>query len=248
MSSYLRTIPNKFSFFVNTRRQVTNIDYQLPKHVKSSLFLDEFIGRQTAVNLMVNYKAKHLNSEALSLNQNVPVAFVDSTTKRPMALNKKYNALKHQTVKLQQQRQTNVQILNVIVTDVTNANLSRKNTLWGKSVSNSEYKDSDFSKMGEIPSAKMILDNVSPNHEKDSIFYSKISTNVQNVNEMEPLEVGNDRKPSDEHLHNVFNVLRNDLPLLFVTTMNYNIYTDDLIFVNNFKGTTTVRPFKICLY
>lgn len=41
MSSYLRSIPNKFTSLVTTRRQVTNIANQLTKHVKSSPFLED---------------------------------------------------------------------------------------------------------------------------------------------------------------------------------------------------------------
>ena len=41
MSFYLRPISNKFTSFVNLRKQVTDINYQLSKNVKSSLFLDE---------------------------------------------------------------------------------------------------------------------------------------------------------------------------------------------------------------
>lgn len=40
MSFYLRSIPNKFTSFVNIRRQITDINYRLPKNVKS-LFLEE---------------------------------------------------------------------------------------------------------------------------------------------------------------------------------------------------------------
>ncbi|XP_076756022.1 uncharacterized protein LOC143426436 [Xylocopa sonorina] len=237
MSSFLRTIPNKFTSFVNTRRQVTNIKYQLPNHDKSSLFLEEFLGRQTAVNSTINYKPKHLNSVALLLNRNVPVAYVNNIIKRPKALNKKYNGTKHQIMKLQQQRQTNVQTLYVVVPDVTNINLLSKNTRWEQSLTNSENKGPKISGIGKIPSAKRILDNVSPNREKDSILCSAISQNVQNVNEIQPSEDG---KPPNAQLQTVFDVLREDLPLLFITQMNYTIYTPDLIFVNNFRGKTTV--------
>lgn len=40
MSFYLRSIPNKFTSFVNIRRQITDINYRLPQNVKS-LFLEE---------------------------------------------------------------------------------------------------------------------------------------------------------------------------------------------------------------
>lgn len=41
MSFYLRPISNKFTSFVNVRKQATDINYQLLNNIKSSLFLDE---------------------------------------------------------------------------------------------------------------------------------------------------------------------------------------------------------------
>ena len=53
MSFYLRPISNKFTSFVNLRKQVTDINYQLSKNVKSSLFLDEV--STNCFTIIINY-------------------------------------------------------------------------------------------------------------------------------------------------------------------------------------------------
>ena len=60
---------------------------------------------------------------------------------------------------------------------------------------------------------------------------------MRSVNEMQPSE---DRNPIESNLQNVFDILRKDLPLLFVKQLDYGIYTQDLVFVNNIRGTTSV--------
>jgi len=46
--------------------------------------------------------------------------------------------------------------------------------------------------------------------------------------------------PTEEQLTNVFNTLRDNLPMLFVTTLDYTIYSPKLIFENRIYGKTTV--------
>ncbi|XP_076549364.1 uncharacterized protein LOC117610720 isoform X1 [Osmia lignaria lignaria] len=90
-------------------------------------------------------------------------------------------------------------------------------------------------KINEITSTKWIFKNTLPSSKRERILYSNISPNVKDVNEKQP----KDRKSPKEHLSNVFKHLQRDLPLLFVKTMDFNIYTSDLIFINNIRGTTT---------
>ncbi|XP_017887301.1 uncharacterized protein C6orf136 homolog isoform X2 [Ceratina calcarata] len=171
MSSYLRSVPNKFTSFVNTRRQVTNIDHQLPKHVKSSLFLEE--------------------------------------------------------------RQINIQTLNMLDTDSSSKNLLKNNADWERTITNLQNKDLAFL---YIEPAKRIFCHALPNSERKNVLYSNVSPSIQNVNETQPSE---DRKPSEAQLQSIFDILREDLPLLFVKPMDYRIYTQDLQFVNNIKGTVS---------
>ncbi|CAK9812915.1 Uncharacterized protein C6orf136 homolog [Anthophora quadrimaculata] len=200
MSSYLRSIPNKFIPFVNTRKQVTNIDHQLPKHVKSSLFSKEFVDIQTTTNVEINSNEKSLNSAVPLLNQNVPGVSFCTYIERPKVLSKKYNETEHQTVKLQQQRLMNIYSSN------------------------------------EILLTENIFNNASSDSQKEGILYTEVSPNVQNEHDKQPSE---DRNSSETQLQSIFNILSEDLPFLFVKPMNYKIYTNDLIFVNNIKGTTT---------
>lgn len=240
MSSYLRSIPNKFTSFVNTRRHVTNIDHQLPKHVKSSLFLEEFLGIQTSINPPINSKEKSSKSIVPVSRQNVPVVFISAISiKRSKALSKKYNYTKHQIPKLHQQRQINIQTLNMLDTESTSKNLLKNNADWERTIANLQNKDSAFL---HVESTKRIFNHALPNTERENILYADVSPSVQNVNETQPSE---DRKPSEAQLQSIFDILREDLPLLFVKPMDYRIYTQDLQFVNNIKGTvsTGIAPY-----
>jgi len=51
-------------------------------------------------------------------------------------------------------------------------------------------------------------------------------------------------KPSKEQLLEVSNVLQDTLPKLFIQPMNYRIYHDDVVFINNLLNKTTVGLFK----
>ncbi|KOC65962.1 Uncharacterized protein WH47_12761 [Habropoda laboriosa] len=238
MSSYLRSIPNKFTPFVNTRRQVINIDHQLPNHVKSSLFLEEFLDIQTTTtNVTTNSKEKTLNSVVASLSQNVPIVFFSTNIEKPKILSKRYNGTKHQVMKLQQQRLMNVTMLNVINSDATNMAVLKYNRQWEKSVT-TNFNDKNFDvPCTEMVLAKNVFNDASPNSEKKGILYTEVSPNVQNEHEK---KASMDRKPSETQLINIFKILQDDLPLLFVKQFNYAIYTEDMTFVNNIKGTTCV--------
>ncbi|XP_022919688.2 uncharacterized protein C6orf136 [Onthophagus taurus] len=47
-------------------------------------------------------------------------------------------------------------------------------------------------------------------------------------------------KPNPEKLENIYNVLSESLPKLFIQPMDYSIYSPELIFENNIRGTRTV--------
>jgi len=51
-------------------------------------------------------------------------------------------------------------------------------------------------------------------------------------------------KPSKEQLLQVSNVLQDTLPKLFIQPMNYRIYHDNVVFINNLLNKTTVGLFK----
>ena len=84
---------------------------------------------------------------------------------------------------------------------------------------------------------KRISDNLLLSSQKDGMLYTATAPNVHSTNEMQASE---DRNPIESNLQNVFDILRKDLPLLFVKQLDYGIYTKDIVFVNNIRGTTSV--------
>lgn len=91
------------------------------------------------------------------------------------------------------------------------------------------------SDLSGITLTKRISDNTLSSSKTESILYSEISPNVTDTNNKQLQE----RRSSEEGLETVFKELQRDLPLLFVQPMNYSVYTADLIFINNIKGTST---------
>ncbi|XP_071879214.1 uncharacterized protein [Bombus fervidus] len=230
MSFYLRPISNKFTSFVNVRKQVTDINYQLLNNIKPSLFLDEFLDTQGSS--IINDREKHLNSTVHSLSQNEPVVFNANIESYK---NKKYNWTKQRIIKLHKEKQMNTQMKSVINLDL-DMTLLKNNTQWEKSFLNLRNK-SFYLPYTKMVMTKRISDNVLLNCQKDGMLYTETAPNVRSANEMQASE---DRNPIESNLQNVFDILRKDLPLLFVKQLNYGIYTQDLVFVNNIRGTTSV--------
>ncbi|XP_033349463.1 uncharacterized protein LOC117233336 [Bombus vosnesenskii] len=229
MSFYLRPISNKFTSFVNVRKQATDINYQLLNNIKSSLFLDEFLDTQGSS--VINDREKHLNS-TVHLSQNEPAVF-DANIEGHK--NKKYNWTKQRIIKLHKQKQMNTQMQCVIDLDL-DMTLLKNNAQWEKSFLNLRNK-SFYLPYTKMVMTKRISDNVLLSSQKDGILYAESAPNVRSVNEMQASE---DRNPIESNLQNVFDILRKDLPLLFVKQLDYEIYTKDLVFVNNIRGTTSV--------
>ncbi|XP_078045358.1 uncharacterized protein LOC144474416 [Augochlora pura] len=229
MSLCLRNIPNKVTPFVNTRKQVTKIDHHLPKHIKSSLFLEEFLNiPATAVTYTAIDHAK----------KSMPVTYFDAHTEWSSLANKTFNWNK-QTTWMQQHRKTNIPTLSRDDADIINGSAFNNNFQWLDSYIDRSWlhpKNKSCLSHNERLSNNRNLVN-STCLEEQNVFYSKSSPSVQNVEEKQTPS-GN-HKPSEEQLQNVFNSLREDLPLVFVRTLNYHIYTEDLVFVNNIKGTVT---------
>ncbi|KDR09953.1 uncharacterized protein LOC110838372 isoform X2 [Zootermopsis nevadensis] len=57
-------------------------------------------------------------------------------------------------------------------------------------------------------------------------------------------QMGSDKKPSQEQLDKVYNVLRLTLPNLFIQPLDYTIYHQDIVFENNIRGTRTVGLYR----
>lgn len=212
MSLCLRNIPNKFTPFVNTRKQITKIDRRLPKHVKSSLFLEEFLNVPTATYTANNHGKRSLNSVSHLMGQYSPVTYFDVRAEWSSTLNKKFNWSERRSTWMQEQRKTNIE-----------ANSDQRKPYMNKSCLSHN----------ERLSVNRNLVNSSCSKEQ-SILHTKPVPNVRNANDKQP---SNDHKPTEAQLKHIFNTLRDDLPNVFVRTINYTIYTQDLVFVNNIKGT-----------
>ncbi|XP_076628082.1 uncharacterized protein LOC143345133 [Colletes latitarsis] len=238
MSLCLRTLPNKLTSFVNTRKQVTKIDRHLLKHVTSSLLFKEFLGTQTAACTRMNCKEKSLNSTIHSVHQYLFTNYMDTCAKWPEILNKKCNWNQEQTLLLQQQRQTNTRTLNACNISVAN-NFTLNSTQWSEPHINSNYlhrnkKSCMFNT--KMLSVSKTVDNDLFNPEKKRILYTELSPNEQSVNKKASPE---DHKPSEAQLQHVFDTLSKELPSLFIKTMDYGMYTQDVVFINNIRGTST---------
>ncbi|XP_043254276.1 uncharacterized protein LOC122398470 [Colletes gigas] len=238
MSLCLRTLPNKLTSFVNTRKQVTKIDRHLLKHVTSSLLFKEFLGTQTAAYTRMNCKEKSLNPTIHSVHQHLFANYMDTCVKWPKTLNKTCDWNQEQTLLLQQQRQTNTRTLDACNINVGN-NFVLDSTKWSEPYINSKYLHRN--KKSCIFNTKMLsvsrtIDNDLFNPEKQRILYTELSPNKQNVNEKASPK---DRKPSEAQLQHVFDTLSKELPALFIKTMTYEMYTQDIIFINNIRGTST---------
>nr|SVE74307.1 EOG090X09QP [Daphnia barbata] len=77
-------------------------------------------------------------------------------------------------------------------------------------------------------------------------FSSQLSCNERLLlsskanSEKNPSNVENQGLPSQTQLQHVFDVLSTSLPKLFIQPMNYQIYSQDLVFENRIRGTRTV--------
>ncbi|XP_076654397.1 uncharacterized protein LOC143359910 [Halictus rubicundus] len=237
MSLCLRNIPNKFTPFVNTRKQVTKIDRRLPKHVKTSSFLEEFLNipAATTTYTAINHGRISLNPVPHLLGQYSPVTYFDVHTEWSNTLDKKFNYNKQQSTWMQEQRKTNIHTVNkdnaITVNEFAFNNNSQRvepNTDHSRS-----YMNKSCLSHNERLSVNRDLVNQSCLKEQ-SILHTKPVPNVQNADDKQPSD---DRKPTETQLKNIFNTLREDLPDVFARTINYTIYTEDMIFINNFKGT-----------
>ncbi|XP_065334299.1 uncharacterized protein LOC135935700 [Cloeon dipterum] len=56
----------------------------------------------------------------------------------------------------------------------------------------------------------------------------------------QPKEPTNTGGPSEDQLQNIFNVLKDTLPKLFIQPLDYSVYHPDVIFENNIRGKRTV--------
>lgn len=217
------------------------IDRHLPKHVKSFLFFEKFLGTRTIACLRTNCIEKSLKSTIHPLNQYLFTTYIDTYTEKLEILNKKDNWNRQQAEWLQQEHgQTNTRILNMTNTNVTNNSILDKSTQWSELYRNFNYfyknkKSSLFYSMWR--SIDQTIRYTSSNLETQRILYAELSPDLQTINKKQPSE---NRKASEEQLQHIFDYLSEELPMLFLHSWNYSIYKEDLVFINNIRGTSTI--------
>lgn len=237
MSLCLRSIPNKFASLVNKHRQVIQFNHQSSK--QSPLFLNEFLDMQTKIkikNVAINSTKCSVNSLICLLGQNIPNTFYNAHIESSNTYKKKYNCNKYQTSAVHKWKELNIQPLSVINSDHSGVYKLKNNVQLLESCMDFKTNECGLSK---ITLTKRISDNTLFSSKMKSILYSEASPNVQDIDKKE-------YKLPEERLQPAFKQLQIDLPLLFVGHMDYSIYTQDLIFINNIKGTsfTGIQQYK----
>lgn len=255
MSLCFRTISNKFTSFVNTRKQVTKIDRQLPKNVKSSSFLDEFLGLQTSVDTKINLTDRNLDvfTDVYSFHQNLLPILVKSHQEWEKTLVKNYIKNENEILRIEQSltdhsrfSNTEPMLINLLLYDITTNCKGTKDKSLARDKSYIANNDIDiFINNNRFFSNKQIIGAIADNNlEQNTILL----TNGGNIKAQEASDKqaikGNEGRPSKKQLEHIFTCLSNDLPNFFVKSLDYTIYSTDIIFINNIKGITTKGMFN----
>ncbi|XP_043685594.1 uncharacterized protein LOC122637500 [Vespula pensylvanica] len=255
MSLCFRTISNKFTSFVNTRKQVTKIDRQLPKNVKSSSFLDEFLGLQTSVDTKINLTDRNLDvfTDVYSFHQNLLPILVKSHQEWEKTLVKNHIKNENEILRIEQSltdhsrfSNTEPMLINLLLYDITTNCKGTKDKSLARDKSYIANNDIDiFINNNRFFSNKQIIGAIADNNlEQNTILL----TNGGNIKAQEASDKqaikGNEGRPSKKQLEHIFTCLSNDLPNFFVKSLDYTIYSTDIIFINNIKGITTKGMFN----
>ncbi|XP_043491959.1 uncharacterized protein LOC122517566 [Polistes fuscatus] len=239
MSLCFRTISNKFTSFVNTRKQVTTIDCRLPKNIKSSSFLNEFFGPQTAVDAKTKLTDSDFDIYAgvYSFHQKLEKELINS-----------YKKNKNEIVHIAQQSCTNHSRFFNTEPVLNNLLLYNVSIDCNKKTENESSTRDIFhivNNNNRLRSNKQMLSTIVDNHlEQNNVLLTNGGIiKAQEVNDKQSIQ-NREGRPSKEQLELVFTSLRNDLPNFFVKTLDYTIYSENLIFINNIKGLETKGIFN----
>lgn len=240
MSLCYRTFPNKFTSFVNARKQATKIDRHLPIHAKSSLFLRQFLVVKTTPAGEINIQ-KEMQKCILSQRKNFPL--VTPTYRYEQSEFFRRNCNKCNARLLRVQLHKSIKGLNEyafsykILKNPNISNYTQYNTQLSKNhgLFENDNKESIvyYSKTDPI----IIINNALMRcNYKNHILLSDSLLKTEKQNTDQP-EKNSERQ--QEKLGLIYETLKNDLPQLFVKSLDYRIYTQDLLFINNIKGQTS---------
>lgn len=249
MSLCFRTIPNKFTSFVNTRKQITKIDQKLPQNVKPSSFLDEFLGLQTSVDTKLNLFERNLDI-FVNVNPSHQKRLLTSTKSFMICEGTLLNIYvkdEKKSLHAEQRNLTNhhrfksVKLLSVTDFPLYNITIDCEEKINNSSKKNIFTASSDIDNL--IHNNKYFFDKKSVTADTDSKWNINILTcgsvkTQEDKNNEQSIQIDEGR-PTRNHLEHIFNCLSRDLPKFFVQPLDYSIYTSNVIFVNNIRGTTT---------
>lgn len=253
MSLCFRTFPNKLASFASTRKQVTKIDYGLPKHVKPSSFLEEFLVGRTTGN------ATDVKDRALTLatpyfpSPNLPLASHNTYSRQSDLAARTNDRSQKRTMQTQHFMLMKTERLSLINPKIPNdivmekkdidtctdamkidANIYNVNPILNACMDDTRM----FSKASHEKPSEM-------NDENENILHKNTKNTVSNSkqqNRDKPIPRKH-RNPTEAQLNAIHEYLCRTLPRIFVEIMDYRMYTHDLIFINNIRGTNTTGIF-----
>lgn len=236
-----RTLPIKLSSFVNGRKQAAKIDRHLLKHARSSLFLRQFLEVKATPGRGVNIRKRIPESTISFQRKNFPLVPLIVCNRQLELLPE--NCYEH-GIRLSEvlrykpiDRQNGAAVDYKILESVDMLNYTRRTVQFLNDnrlfTNNNDTSVKYFSRMDPIIRINNRLSK--PNRKGHTLLSDSVLPTEKPVVE-KPSE--NNDKQRDESLELVYETLSNDLPKLFVKPMDYRIYTQDIILVNNIRGYT----------
>ncbi|KAL0112777.1 hypothetical protein PUN28_012208 [Cardiocondyla obscurior] len=255
MSQCFRTLPGRLSSLVSGsgggsggRTPLSKLDrLQLQKNAESSAFLKQFLGTQRTLSVKANTAGKSASFVECVLHPNLSLAYFDihnqqSKKSTRQCTDEKKNEMTYwvQPHRLYKSEKHNVAFLKsrkpVAPTRIALDNVKIFQTQ--SAIEN--YKNNSLLD-NRIVSLENLHNSQNTSIDKSIVFTSdntdSLKTSLQQNNSQSPHN--NKGKPSQEQLQSVVDCLSQDLPKLFVRAQNFQIYTNDIIFINNIRGVTT---------
>ncbi|XP_046740795.1 uncharacterized protein LOC124408122 [Diprion similis] len=243
MSQCFRNISNKFTTvnsLLNTRKHVTQLDKELPHRVKPSTFLEEFLNTRSITSSTTdcsNYKLQSSAASSLGL-LNTCDAWRDAcereeevarksqlhgNCKTPVSLNPVISSMKRYKISPD----------DIVA---TGNRWNDPNSWLAYEIESSEKTYTRFSNgMALLKTNESILSE----YEKKMILLADSKLNLQGTETPKQQSPNTGGSPSNEQLQLIFNALRDQLPKIFYTSLDYSIYHRDIEFINNIRGTVT---------
>ncbi|XP_012275488.1 uncharacterized protein LOC105697074 [Orussus abietinus] len=254
MSLRFSSISIKFTPFVTTHKQVSKFNRHLPKHIKPSAFLEEFLSSKAVTNKFSNTNEKLSGStRTYILPHNLTYTSLNGYE---WSREDKTLQLDQQNINLEKHGDILVKSKIILPKDVKECSNPQSifapkhfDAIDNAELSTGVIQQSDLFKHYKAEAMEEAYNRLSSgmkvqytsefvNHfEKNMTLLSETKEDIQSSNENKSSIKYN--KPTQEQLEHVYNTLRVGLPQLFTTPMDYSIYSKELVFVNNIKGVTT---------